>query len=1144
MPYIKKAFAEDLLDKVDILDIVSDYTEVKKKGTHFFGLSPFQKEKTPSFWVDKVKQRFYCKSSDKSGNAITFLMEADNLSYPEAIETMAKKYGIPVAYEDAKFAEKRAKQIAKKDSLRPVLQSALLHYKNAFKELPEDHEGKKEVIGKRQYSDAIICDWGIGYAPGQRFISDKLVDAKLVEQGKEISLIGEKYDKYWQRIIYPIYDVKGLLIGFAGRDVSGNEKAAKWINPAESILYEKNKTWFALNRAAREIVNVGEANIVEGYNDVIAWHENGLINTIAPCGTSITDTQIKLLKKYTSKINFTFDDDKAGNKAMLRYIAIFLEHGFTVNIQRTAGLDPDDFVRAHFSRISFFQQSYENLKNTPWDNDYDEEKLSKLYDLPIDEIKSIAVSNATPEKYALEKTLEEIGDKVDGFAYLMKEYLKGNPVEKSKGAYKMCEIIAKIPDEALVAIYTPWVSKESKVSVTKIREWVKQAQAKFEAAAQEAKKKQQKNNDKIDYRQYEYTLPDQVTTKWEDVRDDVYKYGVFASDNRMWVKTGKEGEYTFKHITNCSIVIIQHMADEEFPMKLLRIKNIHGLEKIFDCPSESVDSQQRFTTALSNNGNFIYTGDSRDFLKLKVYLFEKMGVGRKIEVLGHQPEGFWVWNNLVQLYNNKTIEIDNNGIFVHDNISYYVPSANSIYRKNPFKYESQKRFKVQKAKVTFKTFASKAMEVHREFAISAILFGVASLFQDIVVKELENFPILFLYGPAGTGKDQISEMVQSFYGIPQQAQNLEGGASTMKAKIIKLAQFFNGVCEFSEYKRGDDKVDGILKGVWDRNGYERGNITSKIGLETVPILSSLILTGNDYPGQEALITRLFANEVNKNEFSEEESKRFDEFKDMCSDGYSSYSQDILNHRAMFQEQFMTKYRSFRNSFKEVVPDAIQRMISNASVLGATYSIFQNTLDFPFTFNEMETYFKNSINQQMRKLQSESIINKWWDCFLYGIKSPENIRLIYKEDFKIEGRSISFHFNQVYAKMAQLWPLINKYEAIPGKTFLIDKLKSSEGFVKYHTKGLKMDSGRDVKTSSGYEMDLHKTGVYDEIFDATAYQESKMQEKSGQANVFTSAPEEDELTYIPPATPTEKNIQKEESPENGEIINQIIKEENE
>jgi L-rhamnose mutarotase len=155
--------------------------------------------------------------------------------------------------------------------------------------------------------------------------------------------------------------------------------------------------------------------------------------------------------------------------------------------------------------------------------------------------------------------------------------------------------------------------------------------------------------------------------------------------------------------------------------------------------------------------------------------------------------------------------------------------------------------------------------------------------------------------------------------------------------------------------------------------------------------------------------------MSKNEFSEEDSLRFDEFKDMCSNGYSSYSVEILNHRELFKTQFMKKYRSFRNSFKEQVPDAIGRMISNASVLGATYEIFKDKLDFPFSFVEMEQHFIKSIEKQMRKLKSESIINKWWDCFLFGIKAPDNVRIKYKEDYKIEGHALSFHFSKYMKK---------------------------------------------------------------------------------------------------------------------------------
>lgn len=1121
MPYIQKNFAESLLDKVDIIDVISDYTELKKKGTHYFGLSPFQEEKSPSFCVNKVKQRYNCYSSGKSGNVISFLMDHENMSYPEALEALAKKYGIPVAYENKEQAAAYVKQQEKKALTRPVLDESLLHYQKAFVQLPENHPAKADVIGKRQYTNEIILDWQIGFAPGQCFLTDKLKAKNLLAQAQEIALVGDKADKYWNRIIYPIHDIKGLLIGFAGRDVSGQESAAKWINPSESIVYHKDKTWFGLHRALREIINTSEANIVEGYNDVIAWHENGLLNTIAPCGTAITETQIQILSKYCKRINFTFDDDGAGKKAMLRYIPVFLKAGFRVNVQKTNGLDPDDFVREHKAELENQHKIFEDIKSLEQNDDFMMNAINIINDGDI--IREITESKLTPEKYALKKVLAEVGKNTDGFKILLQEHLKGNAVAKSDGAYKLCEIIAAIPDEPLKEIYIPWLKKESNVSISSIKKWVKQAEAKFEAAAEEkVAKKTQQNND-YDSAEHNYTFPKEVTIEFKDVKQDIFNYGLFVSNNRVWIQTGSDGEYGFKSVTNFSIEVIQHMQDEKFPMKLLRVKNVMGLEKIFDIPSENINTVQRFDTSVTNFGNFLWTGDSREFLKLRAYLFDKMGTGRKIDVLGHQPEGFWVWNNLVVLANQEHVTIDDNGLFLHEGVSFYIPSANSIYAKNPFKYEPQKKFRVQKAKVNFHTFVAKAIQVHRDHAISAVLFAVSSLFQDIVVSELGNFPIFYMYGPASTGKDQLAEIMQSFLGVPQTPINLEGGASTLKAKVLELAQFTNSMSHFSEYKRGDVNVNGILKGFWDRNGYKRGNIVSHIGTESIPILSSVILTGNDYPDAEALITRLFWNEMTKNEFNEEEVKNFDELRDMTASGISSYSLEILKHREHFKANFQQKYRMFKGTFNEQVADARSRMVSNVSVLGATYEILKDKINFPFTFNEMVAHFKRCTEQQVRKLNSESITNKWWDCFLASLRSPIQDRLQVGVDFKLDGTHLFFTFTNVYNKIQRQW-WTQFHEAIPGKSVMKDQMQKSAEFVFSHAKGIRMASGAGNSSTSAFEMNIKDMSIYDDIFNAIQYQLSA----------------KDSIAF-PPATPLKENNTQNTLGENGDFFSEILPE---
>ena len=483
MPYIKKQFAESLLDKVDITDVISDYTELKKKGAHFFGLSPFQKEKSPSFCVNKIKQRYNCYSSGKSGNVISFLMDHEKMSYPEAIESIAKKYGIAVEYENKEQAEHYVKEQKQKEATRPVLNEALELYQKAFVNLPDNHLAKADVIGKRQYTNEVILDWQIGFVPTMDFATKKLNPEQL-KLAKEIKFTTAKnFDKFYNRIVYPIHDVKGLLVGFGGRRVGDDTKYAKWLNSDESVIYHKDKIWFGLNRALDEINNTGEVNIVEGYNDVIAWQENGFLNTIACCGTSITPNQVQMLSRYTKRINFTFDDDGAGKKAMLRYIPVFLEAGFRVNVQKTNGFDPDDFVREYKDDI-LEQSVFFTTLTQAITKEVAFEKGAK-FNLSEEETTEILESKLTPKKYALEKVLAVKGIKIDGFKVLLQEHLQGNAVAKSDGAYRLCEIIAKIPDEPLKEIYIPWLKTESKVSLSSIKKWVKQAETKFEAAAEE-----------------------------------------------------------------------------------------------------------------------------------------------------------------------------------------------------------------------------------------------------------------------------------------------------------------------------------------------------------------------------------------------------------------------------------------------------------------------------------------------------------------------------------------------------------------------------------------------------------------------------------------------------------------------------------
>lgn len=1116
--YINKQFIEDLLSKVDIIDIISDYTELKKRGAYFFGLSPFQNENSPSFCVKPATQRFTCYSSSKTGNVVTFLMEHENLTYTEAIEQIAKKISVEIEYDNTEQTE-AYKQIAeKKKEYRPVLEKAFLAYQNHFKTLKKDHHAKVEVLEHRQYTDNDIAEWGICYAPGSRFLFDLFTEPKDKEAAQEIGLIGEKADKLWDRVLYPINNTEGFLIGFGARDLSGKKNSAKWMNPPQSILYQKDKIWFALDRAKKSIINQQEAWVVEGYNDVIAWHKGGITNTIASCGTAITENQIKILRKYTDKINFTFDNDKAGNKAMLRYIPLFLEAGFCVKVVTLKGFDPDDFLREHQPFINEYTKKVETVLQDLKDNELSFDEIANKHEMSEDEVAEIGNIRAEQtDRYVLENIIKANATTTDGFKTLMDAELVGDAIDITKAAQRLADTLSKIQDDALTEIYIPWLVKESKVSKTSINKWIKHFKAKREAARilEEEKKRKAAEAKEDNSEEYQYDLPEEVKIPFKELKDDIFKYQMFMANDKVWMQVTNDGYKTFRSVTNFSIQILQHMQDEKFPMKLLKIKNIHGLQKIFDVPSENLNTPQKFDDSVTAHGNFQWTAGRNDFIKLRSYLFDKMGNGRKIDVLGWQKENFWAWNNLIILEDGSSYDIDENGIFIHKDISYYLPSANKIYASNQFKFEAQKKFKVQKASVSFQSYVVAARKVHREHAISGLLFSIASMFQDVVVDYLGNFPILFLYGPPSTGKDQLAEICQSFYGIPQTAINLEGGVSTIKAQVREFAQFCNSMSHLSEYKRGDPKLDGVLKGLWDRRGYKRGNIESHVGTESIPILSSVILTGNDYPDAEALITRLIPNEMTKNTFNELEVKEFEKLREMTKGGISSYTKEILQHRELFIKNFEQKYKMFKSSFREVVPEAKSRMISNIAVLGATYEVFKDVLQIPFSFIEMTDHFVKITKKQSRRLESASIINKFWDTYLAALRGPITDRLQVGVDLKIEGESLFFNFTNTFNKIQTQWFKQHR-ESAPGKGDLKDKLKKENCFVTYHERGVRMASGKACSPTSAFEINLSTLSLRDEILNAIEYQQS-------QGKAAFDVPNS-------PATPHEHEILKEDSSE--------------
>lgn len=572
-----------------------------------------------------------------------------------------------------------------------------------------------------------------------------------------------------------------------------------------------------------------------------------------------------------------------------------------------------------------------------------------------------------------------------------------------------------------------------------------------------------------------YNFPTEINNPEEYV-DDIEKYKLFMANNQIWVATSQKNITNFNAISNFEIKILQHIQDEKYPLKLIYLKNIYGLERVFDIPSEKINTQQKFDDTITSYGNFLWFGNAKEFQLLRAYLFDKMKNGKKIECLGWNSEfGVWVWNNRIKTPSSKEVEIDRNGIFEMKNTSIYVPSANRIYKNNEFKFEPQKRFILKYSKVTFEKYLEKFYTVFKNEGLIATLFTLSSIYQDIIVKEIDGFPILFLQGIPSTGKDQLAKCCQSFFGDPQYAINVEAGVSTVKAHIREFAQFTNSVCQFSEYKAGDKQLDGILKGIWDRNGYKRGTIESNVATDTVPILSALILTGNHSPDDEALITRLLWVEMNKDVFNEQEKQNYNELKEITQNGISAYTNSMIEFRNEFQINFRKLFNKNKSLIDNEFSQLESRFSTNYAILLSTFEILSNKVVFPYNFETVFEITINNIKSQKSKLASVGISEKWWTCFAIALETTNSDnRINIGDDFKLEGDNLYFNFSNLYNKVQRIWN--NQFRTSVASSKNVQKaLKKDKAFLN-SIQGTRIGNNN----TSAYQFNLEKTPIKNEI----------------------------------------------------------------
>lgn len=350
---IDQATIDKIMDAANIVDVVSEFVSLRKAGVNYKGLCPFHNEKTPSFVVSPAKGYCHCFSCGKGGNPVGFIMEHEQMTYPEALRWLAKKYHIEIQERELSDEEKR--EASERESMFIVNDWALKYFQDNLMNTRDGQAIGMQYFRSRGFRDDTIYKFQLGYALPER---DALARAALAKGFKEQFLIetglcyrkenGQLQDRYAGRVIFPVHTITGRVVAFGGRILTNDKNVAKYVNSPESMIYHKSNELYGIYQAKQAITRNDRCYLVEGYIDVTSMHQSGVENVVASSGTSLTTGQIRLIRRFTTNITVLYDGDSAGIHASIRGIDMLLAEGMNVKVLLLPdGDDPDSFARKH-----------------------------------------------------------------------------------------------------------------------------------------------------------------------------------------------------------------------------------------------------------------------------------------------------------------------------------------------------------------------------------------------------------------------------------------------------------------------------------------------------------------------------------------------------------------------------------------------------------------------------------------------------------------------------------------------------------------------------------------------------------------------------------------------------------------------------
>lgn len=592
-----------------------------------------------------------------------------------------------------------------------------------------------------------------------------------------------------------------------------------------------------------------------------------------------------------------------------------------------------------------------------------------------------------------------------------------DPDEQAAAMDELVEMMCAIPNETKRSTYIDLVQKAQKIKTNILKKQVKDFFVK-----QEAKRQADTAKRKLES-QFKDADEAGLINGFKGNIYDAIKYGIYEHEGVYYTRGVRGSDYP---VSNFTMKILYHVnTGDEQAFRLIAVRNVYGFESFINLNTDDFVSLGSFKKVIARRGDYIFKGTDSDLSRLQEYLQKDEVTTIYIRTLGWQKRGkFYAFaNGIVPVGKENTssfIPVDEYGIIDYNSKHYFIPAVSKMYQDKDDMFVNEKKFIYIKPdnEVSFDEWASVFYTTYGNRSIPAILFYMGSLFRDIIMKKLQRFPMLFLFGPPGAGKGQLAESLLALFG-EKQDQIMLGGASTVVGFMRKFAQLANALVWLDEYKNNlPVKFIESFKNIYDGKGYERGKMTNDFTTESTPIHSSALMSGQDMPTIEpALFMRVILLSFEDGKFTDKQRQNFQRLKELEADGLSYLTTQILQLRHIVEEKYEDNYKLI---FKQTITDVANvevddRMIMNIAMLLTFFHIFKDAIKLPFTYGEAKAWMIDNMMIQHGILAGNNDVAKFWSV----------IESLFYQGLVLENRDFALEDGYVYLRLMQVHPLYMK-----------------------------------------------------------------------------------------------------------------------